>query len=388
MDIRYEVEQRKEKIIAWRQWFHEHPEPGFAEEKTSKKIMEILDELGICYTQAAKTGVTAVLGRGEKTAALRADMDGLPIEEETGLPYASREPGYMHACGHDGHIAALLGAAAVLKAKEEELPCRVKLIFQPSEENACGAKKMIEEGILNGVDEIFGLHLFSHLPFGQIDISDGPRMAISDWFEITLTGKSGHGGKPQECIDATVAAASLVMNLQTIISRGINPIKSAVVTVGRLESGTAANVISGEARLSGTVRTYSLEDSGEVRDRMEQMLKGLELTYGVRADMNYRQGAHPAVVNDRVPAARVRKAAEKLFGSEAIKESDRLMLGEDFACYQALVPGVFAFVGTGGYGREKYPNHHPGFTMPEEAPLVGAMLHLAFVMSVEEKESK
>lgn len=381
MDIRQEVEKIRDKIIAWRQWFHRHPELGFCEEKTSTKIKEILTELGIKFEVVAGTGVVAMLGQGERQLALRADIDGLKVKEATGLLYTSEEPGQMHACGHDGHIAGLLGAAAVLKAHEAELSCRVKLIFQPSEENAQGAAKMIEEGVLDGVDEIFGLHLFSHIPFGQVDISAGPRMAISDWFDIEITGKGGHAGKPQECIDATVAAASLVMNLQTITSRRLNPVKSAVVTIGKLESGTAANVISGEAHLSGTVRTYSIEDSTLVKECMEEMLHGTEFIYGVKTSMNYRQGSHPAVVNDTSICARMYDVLVDILGQEAIVESDKLMLGEDFSCYQAMIPGVFAFVGVGNDEETSYPNHHPGFAMPEEAPLVGAVLHLAFVLS-------
>ena len=247
------IEERKEEYVRLRRQFHRIPELGFEEKKTTGAICEYLSRLGIQPLPLEPTGVIGYIGPEKGfTIGLRADIDGLPVKECTGKPYQSEHPGMMHACGHDGHIAGLLGAAAILKEIEDQLTVRVKLIFQPSEENTLGAKRIIGQGVLEDVNAIFGLHLFSDMQTGVISIEEGPRMAQTDRFVINFYGKSGHAGKPHQCVDATVMASDFVMSVQTIVAREINPVEGAVVTIGSFHSGTQYNIISGQATIEGT----------------------------------------------------------------------------------------------------------------------------------------
>ena len=386
MEIKKEVDIISNYIIRRRKHFHKHPEVGMQEFETSKRIKEELAVMEIPFVAAAGTGVIGFIGHGPKVVALRCDMDALRITEKTGVTYKSEVDGLMHACGHDAHMAAMLGAASILKKYEEELNCTVKLIFQPSEENCLGAKAICDGGHLDDVSEIFGLHVFGDIPCGKISIEEGPRMAASDIFRIRITGKSGHAGKPQQCVDATVAGAATVMNLQSIVSRELDPVSSAVVTVGHFVSGTQHNVISGEAYIEGTARTFSTEDCKHIEQAVKRIAYNSAATYNATAHVEYMRSLHPVVMNDKRVTQTVMEAARELFASEDIISIPKMMLGEDFSIYQQHIPGAFAFVGAGNeeLGRA-YPNHHECFNIDERAVLVSAQLLIGYVMKFNEK---
>lgn len=380
MDIKQEVGKVRDYMIELRRYFHQHSELGFCEYETSSRIKEELDKLHIKYTSAAGTGIVAEIGTGDYMIALRADMDALKITEENDISYKSKNEGLMHACGHDAHMAALLGAAKVLKSHEDELKVKVRLIWQPSEENCEGAKKVCGEGHLSGVNEIFGLHVFGDMEVGTVSIEAGPRMASTDMFTISIYGYGGHAGKPHQCVDATVVAAAVTLNIQSVISRETDPINSAVVTIGKLCSGTQYNIISGEAVLEGTVRTFSESESIRIRGAIKRMACQTAAAYGAEAKVDYRSSRHPAVINDEALSLSAAEGAAKLLGESALVHVPKMMLGEDFSFYQQEVPGVFAFVGA-GYQDEsrRFPNHHPLFNIDEQALVISGMLYVMYV---------
>lgn len=377
------TETVREKAVLLRREFHRIPELGFAETETTERICRHLRELGITPHPLEPTGVCAFIGPEEGyTIALRADIDGLPVTEETGLSFASEHAGRMHACGHDGHIAGLLGAAAVLKELEDALSVRVKLIFQPSEENTKGAAHILKQGVLDDVNCIFGLHLFSDKKVGEISVEEGPRMAQTDRFSIKFQGRGGHAGKPHQCVDATVMAADFVMSVQSIVSREVDPLEGAVVTIGSLHAGTQYNVIAGEAQVEGTCRSFREETARHLKGAIEKRAAHIADYYGGKAEIAYTYGAHPPLVNDARMTARVAACAESLLGHRLTHE-EPLMLGEDFSWYQTKVPGVFAFVGCGDPEKPCFPNHHPCFDIDERALTDAVLLHLAAVCAAE-----
>lgn len=381
MDIKREVEKRSNYIIRLRKYFHKYPELSMQEVETAKRICEELKDREIPFTMAGKTGVIGFVGKGERVIALRADMDALPVTELNLVDYKSVNEGVMHACGHDAHMAALLGAADILKTYEDQLSCTVKLIFQPSEENSLGATSITELGYLDDVEEIFGLHVFADMPCGQINIQPGPRMAASDVFHIKINGHSGHAGKPHQCVDASLVAAATVVNLQSIISREFDPLKSGVVTIGKVASGTAHNIISGEARIDGTARTFSVEDSRHIEASVKRIVNYTAAAYGATAKVDYQRSLHPTVDNDEAVTKKALCAAKKVLPEEMFVEVPKLFLGEDFSIYQQTVPGAFAFVGAGNEKLDRaYPNHHNRFNIDEKAVLYAAVLYAAFAL--------
>lgn len=390
MDIRKEAKAIQKQIILLRKHFHKYPELGLMEYETSKRIKEELDKINVKYIETAETGVIAEIGKGEgRVVAIRADMDALRIKECTGVSYASKNEGIMHACGHDVHTAALLGAAMILKKHEEEIQGKVVLIFQPSEENCKGANLIVEEGHLHeaDVDEIFGLHVFGDIECGKISIEEGPRMAASDIFKISIRGKAGHAGKPHQCVDASIVSAATIMNLQAIISREIDPIESAVVTIGKVESGTQHNIISGEAYIEGTVRTFSVTIAKYIRDAIKRIVYSTASCYGATVNIDYNLSAHPVVFNDKEAVNTALDGAKKIFNEESLVSIPKMMLGEDFSVYQKRIPGVFAFVGGGNeeMGRA-YPNHHEKFNIDEKAVIISTELYTAYAMEAVKKE--
>lgn len=381
MDIRREVEKRSNYMVRLRKHFHMHPELSMKEVETAKRIREELENMEIPYVRAGETGVIGFVGHGERVLALRADMDALPVHEKTDVAYQSVNEGIMHACGHDAHMAALLGAADILKTYEKELKCTVKLIFQPSEENCLGAKLICDHGHIDDVDEIFGLHVFGDIPCGQISIQPGPRMAATDIFKIKIIGRSGHAGKPQQCIDATVGAAATIMNLQSIVSREINPLTAAVVTIGHVKSGTVHNIISGEAIIEGTTRTFSHEEGRQIEKSLKRIVTNTAQVYNATAHIDYGRSLHPIVYNDEYVTEKALNAALKIFPSSMIQDIPKMFLGEDFSVYQHRIPGTFAFVGAGNESMGRaYPNHHECFNIDEKAVLHAAALYVAFAM--------
>ena len=381
MDIRREVEKRSNYMVRLRKHFHMHPELSMKEVETAKRVREELENMEIPYVRAGETGVIGFIGTGERVIALRTDMDALPVHEKTDVAYKSVNEGVMHACGHDAHMAALLGAADILKTYEKELKCTVKLIFQPSEENCLGAKLICDHGHIDDVDEIFGLHVFGDLPCGQISIQPGPRMAATDIFKIKIIGRSGHAGKPQQCIDATVGAAATIMNLQSIVSREINPLTAAVVTIGHVKSGTVHNIISGEAIIEGTTRTFSHEEGRQIEKSLKRIVINTAQVYNATAQIDYERSLHPIVFNDEYVTEKALNAALKIFPSSMIQDVPKMFLGEDFSVYQHRIPGTFAFVGGGNESMGRaYPNHHECFNIDEKAILHAAALYVAFAM--------
>ena len=371
------------KIRTMYEDLHRIPELSLKEYKTTEYICSKLREMNIEPHKADLTGCYAWLGpEVGPVLALRADIDGLPVAEETGLEYASTHEGQMHACGHDGHMAILLGVAGILKEMEKECPVRVKLIFQASEENAQGAARLIDKGILNDVDRIFGVHLFSDIPTGLVSLEDGPRMAQTDRFEVTFYGKGGHAAKPHLCTDATLMAAEYVTLLQSVVARETNPAEAAVVSVGSLHSGNQYNIISGEARMEGTCRCYSGEMSGLLEEGLRRRAEGIAACHGGKAELVYQSACHPPVVNDPEMTTAIRNVAEAFLGKKAFGSVKPLLLGEDFSWYQSRIPGVFAFVGCGKPDQPVWPNHHCRFRIDENALLYGVFLHLSAVLGV------
>ena len=385
--IRQEADRVYDRVVSMYHDLHRIPELSLEEYETTEYIRERLKDMGIDSFSVDRTGCVAYIGpepeKGHiRTVALRADIDGLPVLEETGLPFASCHEGRMHACGHDGHIAGLLGAAMVLKEMEDELPVRVKLIFQASEENTSGARRLLERGILDDVDEIFGLHLFSDIPTGTISLEEGARMARTEMFEVVFSGRGGHGAKPHLTVDATVMAASFVMDLQTLVSREIDPLDGAVVSIGSFQSGNQYNVISSEAILEGTCRCYTDEISRHLEDGIRRKAESAAASFRGQVRVTYENECHPPVLNDGRLTERIVSFAKNLLDPDKFKTVKPLMLGEDFSWYQTKVPGAFAFVGCGKPGQPVWPNHHGRFAIDEPALKDALILHLSAVLSV------
>lgn len=370
------LEKYYEEMVSIRRHLHQHPELSFKEEKTAKYIQTYYEKLGIeVRGQVGGNGVVAkIYGKKPgKTIALRADFDALPIQDEKDVPYKSLVPGVMHACGHDGHTATLLVLAKVLHEMREELEGNYVIVHQHAEEYAPGgAISMIKDGCLDGVDVIFGTHLWASEPTGTIQYRVGPVMAAADRFEITIQGKGGHGAQPHRTKDAIVTASQLVINLQQIVSRKVNPIDSAVVTVGSFVSGNAFNVIADRAKLIGTVRTFNEEVRAYIEEEMERIIKGTCYTANSTYDYLYSRG-YPAVVNHKDETDYLVNCAKQIDGVTNIEETEPHMGGEDFAYYLQHVKGTFFFTGAKPvYTNENYPHHHPKFDIDEKAMLIAA----------------
>ncbi len=353
----------QQMLVDVRRQLHRHPEVAFEEYETTRSIAGWLREADIRIADyPLKTGLVAEIGRraGGPIVALRADIDALPIQEETGLPFASAVPGKMHACGHDFHMAVILGAALLLRAREEELPGTVRLIFQPAEEKGTGAAYAIDAGALEGVAGIFGLHNKPDLPVGTVGIRPGALMAGVDGFRIDVTGVGTHAAVPHAGVDPIVVAAQIVTALQTIVSRSISPLDSAVVSVTKLQAGTTWNVIPERAVLEGTVRTFDAAVRAEMPGRIERIAEGIAGALGATARLHWYPGP-PSVRNDERLTSLTIKAAEA--EGWRVVTPDPSPAGEDFAFYQERVPGSFVFVGTAG-PREW---HHPAFDLDERA---------------------
>lgn len=377
-------EKYKDYMVEMRRYFHENPEPSTEEYNTSAKIKEELDKMGIPYVSAAGTGVIGTIqgGKPGKTVALRADMDALQVKECTGLPFASKKGGLMHACGHDGHIASLLGAAKILNEIKDEIQGTVKLFFQPAEETAWGAKKMIEEGALEGVDGVFGIHIWADIELGKISVEAGPRMASTDLFRIKVTGKGGHGSLPHQGVDAVVAGSAIVMNLQSIVSREISPLETAVVSVGQIKSGSRFNVIAPEAFMDGTTRAFSAEVRGKFHGMIDRIAKNTAAAYRAEAVTEYEYLV-PVTINDERCSKIAEEAVRETFGEEALTTFPKITGSEDFSYFSNEREGVLCFVGTGT--ENYYPHHHPKFSVDERALPVAASMYAAYAVNYLKK---
>lgn len=362
-----------------RRHLHRYPELSFREENTAGYILSSLAELGIKGNRVAGTGVYAVMdsGRPGPVVAFRADSDALPLQEENDTPYASTVPGVAHACGHDGHVAILLGLAAMLGRYRDNIRGKVILLFQPAEEVfPGGALAVIESGVLEGVEAIFGLHLIPMLPTGTIGLRSGPLMASVDNFRVEITGRGGHGSMPHLCIDPIVIGAQLVSSWQTIISRSVDPLDPVVLTVGTFNSGTADNIIPETAVLTGTVRTLSEETRAAVEASFRRVTEEICRAFGAEVKIGYHLG-YPVLVCDDKLTTLVGEAIRYSDGVNALPMPQPLMGSEDFAYYRRLCSTTYFFLGVGN--KEKgyvYPNHSPHFDFDEEALPVGVQVYL------------
>ncbi|MCT4606155.1 MAG: M20 family metallopeptidase [Marinisporobacter sp.] len=380
MNMKELAQKNKQYIIDLRREFHKYPEPSWKEVRTSKRIKEELDKMQIPYISVAGTGVVATIeGKNKgKTVALRADIDALQVNEANDVSYKSQNEGIMHACGHDGHGAMLLGAAKILNESKERINGTVKLFFQPAEELAEGAEKMVQEGVMEGVDGVFGIHLWSDLPCGTVSVEEGPRMASADLFKIKVVGKGGHGSLPHQGVDAVVVASAIVMDLQSVVSREISPLESAVVSVGKFVGGTRFNVIADEAVLEGTTRCFNNQIRKDFPKMLERIAKNTAASYRAEAELEYTPGT-PATINEVVCSRVAEKSVEKLLGKEGIIKMEKVTGGEDFAMYLEKAPGTIAFVGVRNEEKEAdYPHHHPRFNMDEDALPIGSALYAQF----------
>ncbi len=367
-------------MVRWRRALHRRPELGFEEHETAAFVARHLGELGLAVeTGVAKTGVVAVLRASAPSrppVLLRADMDALPIQEIAGRSYGSEIAGRMHACGHDGHMAMLLAAATVLTAERAKLDRDVVFCFQPGEEGFGGADAMIAEGVLSrhGVAEAYGLHLWSLFPAGTIQVRSGATMAAQDEFEATIRGKGGHGALPHRAIDPIVAIAHAVTALQAVVARSVDPVASAVVTVGSLHAGSAPNVIPDEATMRGTLRSFDDGVRETLRTRVREVLAGTAAAHGCALDYRLFPG-YPAVVNDAVSVAIVRRHAAAIVGEDRVIEPAPMAAAEDFAFFLRKVPGAFVFIGAGNAERGiTAPHHAAQFDLDESSLPIGAEL--------------
>tara|TARA_B100001750_G_C15477626_1_gene583438 strand:- start:320 stop:1495 length:1176 start_codon:yes stop_codon:yes gene_type:complete len=377
----------KKEIIDNRRYFHKYPELSFEEYNTSKTIEKKLLDMNIDIKSGiAKTGlIGSIKGKKKgKTIALRADMDALPIQETSNISYKSVNKGVMHACGHDGHIAMLLGAAKVINDQKNKMNGTVKLIFQPAEEGLAGAKHMIDEGALDGVDEIYGIHLWNYQKVGEIGVKDGPIMAAADIFEIQITGKGGHGATPHGTVDAIVVASQLINSLQTIVSRNTNPIESTVITIGMINGGYNFNVIADRVILKGTTRAYTSKNRNLIKSRMKEMIAGTEKMFGAKIKLNYKNG-YPPTINDKKCSENVLNAVSKVINKKSF-EPYLSMGGEDFSYYLEKIPGCFFFIGSSPKDKKplSIPHHCSHFDIDEDSLLIGAS---SFVRIIEDQLS-
>ena len=381
--IRLEIRGLQPNLVEWRRSLHQHPELGFKELLSSKFIAQKLQQWGINYQAGiAKTGIVATIeGSGEKllnsatqnsrkVLAIRADIDALPIQEENDVPYKSLHDGIMHACGHDGHTAIALGTAYYLSQHRQDFAGTVKIIFQPAEEGPGGAQPMIAAGVLTNpdVDAIIGLHLWNQLPVGTVGVRSGALMAATEGFRCTIMGKGGHGAIPHQTIDSIVVASQIVNALQTIVSRNVDPIQSAVVTVGEFHAGTAINIIADTARIGGTVRYFNPSLGELLPTRIEQIIAGVCQSHGAHYDFNYwRQ--YPATINDSAIAELVRSVALEVVETPlGIVPECQTMGAEDMSFFLEAVPGCYFFLGSANPSLNlAYPHHHPRFDFDETA---------------------
>lgn len=373
MNLTEIIKNNKDYIIERRRYYHQHPELTGEEKETRAQIKRDLEEMGITDIKEMSNcyGLIATIhgGKEGKTIGLRADIDALPIKEETGLDFCSTN-GNMHACGHDGHIAILLGAAKGLNEIKEELNGNVRLIIQPAEENATGANLMVEEGATEGVDAIYGGHIWSSLESGYVDVSEGPRMASAHLLTIKIKGVSAHGAEPHLGVDAITVAAAVINNLQQCVSRMNNPLNPLVMTLGKMTAGTRFNVIPNEAVIEGTVRTFSEDD--EVERHMRSIIENTAKGFGAEGTLEYHYMTDPIINKDQDFNELVRKAAIKAIGEENIGTCQPTMGGEDFSKLSiGKIPYFFAFVGSRS---EDFPysNHQEQYTYDEEVLIKGS----------------
>ncbi len=375
----------RDDVVAYRRYLHAHPETSFHERETARFVFGELASFGLEPEHPTPTSVVArVKGASPgRCLAIRADMDALPITEETGLPFASQNPGAMHACGHDGHTAMLLGAAKVLSAMRADLPGEVRLLFQHAEElYPGGAQELCDAGVLDGVDMVIGTHLWLPLSSGRIGISAGPLTAAPDSFSIEIAGRGGHAAQPHLTLDPVPLAAQLILALQQLVSREVDPLRPAVLSVTQVHAGTADNVIPDRVALGGTVRTFDEDVRQLLERRIPEVAQGLCAAFGATCTCRYQRGYRP-IRNDAAVTDGLARTLRAVLGEEVVEPAVPSMVGEDFSAYQERVPGCFFWLGSRNEAKGiVYPHHHARFTIDEDvletgvAAFVAAALHL------------
>ena len=389
-----EAKEEAKKISDWiidiRRELHKHPELMYEEIKTSALVRRELDNLGISYqSPIAKTGVLASIGNGNgPCVALRADMDALPIHEETDVPFRSEVDGKMHACGHDCHTAMLLGAAKILKSKENEFNGTIKLFFQPAEEGGAGGKLMREEGALENpkVERIFGLHVWPQMPTGQIGSREGTFLAATTFLDLTIKGVGGHAAVPHLTKDPVLTSAQIITNLQSIISRELDPLDSGVVSISAIQGGKAANVIPSEVKILGTLRSLTMDGLKKLQKRVKEIAENIAKAHDCEAIVQYPGNDYPPTVNDGAMWEFAKKVGSDILGEDNVSDLDAVMGGEDFAYYTEKVKGCFVVLGMQNKDIDAiYSVHHPMFKADEDALHIGTALHTVFALkSLEE----
>lgn len=377
MEILESLKANKDLLTKWRRELHQIPEPGYKEFETGAYICKKLDDMGIAYDKnKGVTGIVAVIKsqHAEKTIAFRADMDALSLEEQTGLDFKSRKKGFMHGCGHDGHMTMLLGFADYVSKQKDRLKQNIVLIFQPAEEGPGGAALMLEEGLIEnyGIDEIYGIHLHPEFEQGSLAISSGPVMAMTGEFDVDIQSKSGHGAMPHTANDATVIGTQMLSQFQTIISRNMNPTDASVLTVGRITAGERRNIIAEHMRLEGTIRAFSESAFKKIQSRMTTICEGLEKSFECKITCEHRT-MYPPVVNHVSSVEQFKKANASL----NVVAFPPQMIAEDFSFYLKAVPGAFVFLGTKNIEKNfVFPLHNSKFNFDEEALLYGIQSYI------------
>lgn len=378
-----------EHLTALYRDFHRHPETAHHEIETNRRIRTELDRLGVPYLAPADNITVAVIegAKAGATVGIRCDTDALAVRETTGLPYSSENSGVMHACGHDAHITAGLGCAAILKEMEAELHGRVKIIFQPAEEGELGADEVIETGAADDVDVFFGIHVWSAFPLGEFHVSASPVSASVDMFTIKVIGRGGHGATPELCADAIAAGADMVSSLQYIVSRALPAVEPAVVTIGSFHAGQVGNIIAGEAELKGTVRTVTPEARDKAEALLRETAESVAKYHGCTAEIHYRR-IHGSVVNNQTAAELAKEAAEEIVPEEKIGPQILRMLGDDFSSYGRIAPYCYAQVGITPEGMEAIPHHNGKFVVDESVLPASAAWMASFSLLAGEKWKK
>ncbi|MFY0801048.1 M20 family metallopeptidase [Peribacillus frigoritolerans] len=372
------IEAVKDEVIAWRRYLHKYPELSFQEEKTAQFVYEKLQTFGeLEISRPTKTSIMArLIGQQPgKVIALRADMDALPIVEENDFDFVSQNSGVMHACGHDGHTALLLGTAKTLTQLKDQIKGEVRFLFQHAEElPPGGAQEMVRAGVLDGVDMIIGSHLLSTLPLGKISLGYGPVMAGADTFNITVVGKGGHASQPELTVDPIAIGTQVVSNLQHIVSRYRDAQEALVISVTQFHAGSAINVIPSKVSIGGSVRSFNPELREEIPNFIERIVKGITEAHGATYEFDYQFGYAPTI-NDEEVTRLMDETVCEIFGEESREISKPIMGSEDFSAFQKVVPG--SYIGIGARNEEKgiiYPHHHPKFTVDEQALQNGVKL--------------
>ncbi|MBT2686912.1 amidohydrolase [Bacillus sp. ISL-47] len=377
------------EVIDWRRYLHENPELSFQEIHTANYVYEKLESFGgLELSRPTETSVVARLkgSKPGKVVALRADMDALPITENTGLSFSSKNAGVMHACGHDAHTSMLLGAAKILTEEKENLSGEIVFIFQHAEElPPGGAREMVAAGVMDGVDQVAGLHLMSTIPFGTIGIRDGAITSASDIFEITVQGKGGHASTPELTVDPVAVGAQIVSGLNHIVARSVGPLDSAVVSVTRFHGGEAFNVIPDTAEIGGSVRVLEESTRELIKSRILEVAEGIAKAHGAEAKVEYTYGYNPVINNEEI-TKELTSMLETHFTDRKIEWIDPMLGGEDFSAFSEAKPGCYVMIGAGNDQKGiTYPHHHPKFDLDEEAIKDGLKFHILTALTLTEK---